>query len=262
VSEAFDPVAIHYDKEFTHSRVGKKQRERVWTLLTQSQLLNKKLQVLEVNCGTGEDALRFAHLGHHVLASDVSGQMIEVANAKKTLSDSENVEFVRKGFQGLMDLGKKGPFDLVFSNFGGLNCATPKEFVQFLETIHSLLQPEGSLIAVVMPKFCLWESCYYLIKNPSHAFRRLQDKVTARIGSNELDVFYYSPLQVKKMSTELYTCRKIAPVGLFLPPSYLEHFFKNKPKGLDLMEKWESILPASEFLAGMSDHYFIHLERK
>ena len=59
----FDREAASYDVDFTYTAVGKLQRKRVYHFLAKS-LSEKPLQVLEINCGTGEDATWLASRGN------------------------------------------------------------------------------------------------------------------------------------------------------------------------------------------------------
>jgi ubiquinone/menaquinone biosynthesis C-methylase UbiE len=258
----FDTAAAHYDAEFTHSNVGKMQRNRVHSLLLKSKLLNKELNILEVNCGTGEDAIWFAKRGHRVLASDISHEMIEMGKRKMALNNSEKVTFVQSGFHQIENLKGDDEYDLIFSNFGGLNCISPMDFLKFLCKAYSLMKTGGSIVAVIMPRFCIWETFYYLFKNPSIAFRRLKKKATAVIGNNALDIFYHSPSQLMEISNGMFTTIQVSPVGFFLPPSYLEHFFQDKQKILETLKNWESKMPDSLLISSLSDHYYIHLIKK
>ena len=115
--QVFDSYAIHYDDHFTNSLIGKAQREQVRKQL--SKVIKSDVKnILEVNCGTGEDALWFSKKGMKVLATDISEGMIEVAKQK-----TNEVEFQQLN---CLDIGSLVPctYDLIFSNFGGLNCAT------------------------------------------------------------------------------------------------------------------------------------------
>src|ERR1700750_2270801 len=98
-TSVFDNMASTYDADFTMSGIGKLQRERVWFFL--SALLQKKgaaLKILEINCGTGEDALRLAALGHQVIATDASAVMIETAKAKLPGTLEAKLQFVQCAF--------------------------------------------------------------------------------------------------------------------------------------------------------------------
>ena len=85
VASPFDILAETYDTDFTESAIGKLQRERVWQGLYQLlATYNRPLKILEINCGTGFDALALASLGHMVIATDAAEVMIE--KAKERLS--------------------------------------------------------------------------------------------------------------------------------------------------------------------------------
>ena len=87
--QSFDTYAQSYDDHFTNSLIGKAQRFQVYQkLLNQVSFLWKS--VLEINCGTGEDALWLAKHATTVLATDISQGMIDVAKNK---SSNNAIEF-------------------------------------------------------------------------------------------------------------------------------------------------------------------------
>jgi ubiquinone/menaquinone biosynthesis C-methylase UbiE len=64
----FDVLADTYDEVFTRSLLGKAQRAQVWRVLVQAYSTGQR--VLEINCGTGEDALFLARRGIAAVACD------------------------------------------------------------------------------------------------------------------------------------------------------------------------------------------------
>src|SRR5438105_2569973 len=105
VQSLFDILAETYDSDFTASSIGKLQRKRVWKLLTPIlQSYNRPLKILEINCGTGEDALHLAEMGHEIIATDASGVMIEKAQRKlyESKINSDQIEFLQCSFSGLV----------------------------------------------------------------------------------------------------------------------------------------------------------------
>src|SRR5829696_5009364 len=121
--EAFDVLAADYDDAFSKTAIGFHQRtvSRKWL---QVFLAGKaSLKILEINCGTGDDALWLASLGHEVVATDRSGKMIEHAKGKLAFYNKRNApQFSVCDFKDLHIQFANQQFDLVFSNFAGLNC--------------------------------------------------------------------------------------------------------------------------------------------
>jgi SAM-dependent methyltransferase len=111
-------------------------------------------RVLELNCGTGVDALHLMERGVSVLATDVSQGMVDVAAAR-------GVDAVRCGAEDIAALGaQRGPFDGVLSNFGGLNCVADLERVA--SGLGSSVRPGGAVVLCVMGPIVPWEWAWYL----------------------------------------------------------------------------------------------------
>src|SRR5690349_21298404 len=77
---AFDPMAEGYDETFTTSALGRVLRPLVWGRFAACFMFGSSL--LELGCGTGEDAIHLAKSGHRVLATDASPKMIDCARRK------------------------------------------------------------------------------------------------------------------------------------------------------------------------------------
>ena len=71
-----DHIASTYDASFTRTPIGQLQRKQVWTYLEKITLELKGLDILELNCGTGEDAVLFSEKGFYIVATDVSEEML------------------------------------------------------------------------------------------------------------------------------------------------------------------------------------------
>src|SRR6185369_17947126 len=118
---AFDEMAGTYDATFTDTQVGRALREIVWSRLEQTFLPPKR--ILELGCGTGEDALRLARSGVQVVATDPSAGMIQVARAKAAAGNcAQRIEFRCLGMQEIRSFAPGEMFDGVLSNFGAVNC--------------------------------------------------------------------------------------------------------------------------------------------
>jgi ubiquinone/menaquinone biosynthesis C-methylase UbiE len=258
----FDHIATSYDSQFTRSAIGQLQRKRVWSYLEKITPELNGLEILELNCGTGEDALLFSEKGFNIVATDVSEEMLKV-----TMQKAQQYSMQNKISSQYLDLDSfddtlfDKKFDLVFSNFGGLNCINPEAMQKLLAKIPSILSPGGRFVAVVMPKFCLWETNYFLMKlRFLRAFRRMTRKeVMADLQGTQMKTWYYTPSQIKKWSKHAFRHVTTKPVGFAIPPSYFETFFSRK-KGLLLqLNRMEQALDRFSFLGSMADHFLIDL---
>lgn len=80
------------------------------------EYLNAESQVLELGCGTGTTALVHAPHAKHILATDVSGEMLAIAEQKRLDAGIGNVSFVRSSAEAaLASLAVKGTYDAVLA---------------------------------------------------------------------------------------------------------------------------------------------------
>lgn len=258
----FDATARGYDLEFTETQVGRMQRAVTHRYLQELIQSAKPQTALELNCGTGEDALWLANQGLLVTATDLSAEMVATTTQKVV---GKGVRVLQTGIQ---DLDKALPYeryDLILSNFGGYNCLTAAEIRASAATIRRLLKPGGHFVAVVMGKCCAWETLYFLAKlQPGKAFRRLKrGPVPARLADGVFqDTYYYTPAKFERLlSGSLIPERRLA-VGAYLPPSYLDPFFAKRPNLLAKMNRWETKAYPQRFPSQFSDHFLVAFRRR
>mgnify|MGYP005843824899 CR=1 FL=1 len=256
---AFDHAANQYDKQFTNSKIGQLQRSRVYQILTDSGFFSKPKNVFEINCGTGADAIYFSQKGHKVTATDASEKMIEIAKAKS----NEYIHFYSLNFQ---DIAKDANFkksEVLFSNFGGLNCLSPAELNQFFSQIAQIQTKGNQIVLVVMSKKCLMEQLYFMLKGQWKKMNRrnTSDAVEVNWNGKSISTFYYFPKEMFRMLESNYQLTSLKPLAFFLPPSYLEPFFVKHPIGLKILSWLENKVANFKLFASRSDHYLLIAER-
>ena len=263
----FDHIAPSYDADFTHSLIGKWQRERVWHFLEKDLDRKKSLHILEINCGTGEDALWLVKKKHKVYATDASSEMIAQAEfkAKKSvlLNEKEKPElsFSVCAFEQLTDKLSDQRFDLIFSNFGGLNCANEETLTHLNRIFSGLLQPNGKLIMVLLGKKCLTEKLFFTLKGDGvKANRRLQPASVQLAQQVFQPAWYYHSNEIKKLFSS-FTLQNKKPVGLFIPPSYLEPWIQKRKFLLPVLNIFEQTLGNLSALADYGDHIYLSLTK-
>lgn len=259
----FDAVARNYDLEFTLSSIGVRQRQITREFLLKNINPTKKLRVLEINCGTGEDAIWLAKLGHDVVATDISTEMISVASEKANGENTEifsaggNLVFKKLGFSELGALGGDIKFDLIWSNFGGLNCVNSSELKAVSATLADLLKPGGTLQLVLMARYCLWEYLFFKWRGESaKAHRRLRQD-DADLGAQAIQpTWCYSASSLRSIFANFQLLSK-RPVGILIPPSYLESWWQRHPKLRQLLQKGDKMLASFGILSDFADHIYL-----
>lgn len=261
-SALFDSVAKSYDENFLKTEIGQMQRKRVWNYLD-SILPGQTLNILELNCGTGEDAIWLAKKGHKVTATDISEKMLEVAKNKIIMSGvSEKIEIQKTDINKLAEFEFDHPFDIVFSNFGGLNCLNQNELKQLSENLKKVLMPSGRFVSVIMPDFCFIESVYMLLKFRFSDILRRKKTQHVRLNGSMVNTYYYNPKYFYSFFKKDFNLINKIGVGFAIPPSYLNNFFKEKNYILKLMYSIENIFGNIFFASSVSDHFLIDLTLK
>lgn len=261
----FDHIASTYDSVFTKSAIGQYQRKRVWSYIESIMPDLKGFEMLELNCGTGEDAVLFGERGFNIIATDISAEMLKVTQKKaEQYSMQHRISSHYLDLESFNETLFDKKFDLVFSNFGGLNCINPESLKKLIENLPAILKPGGRFIGVIMPKFCAWETVFFLLRLQfKKAFRRLTSKeVITDLQGITMKTWYYHPKQIKTWSQEKFKLISIRPIGVALPPSYLERFFTLKKRWLMHLNSIEKKLSQTSLLSGMSDHFVIDLQLK
>ena len=260
-TEAFTKQSGSFDELFSSNPIVIYKRQRVREHV--KKYLQQNSKILELNAGTGEDAIWFAKMGHVVHATDISEGMQQVLVQKvKQHHLEEKISFELCSFTELKNLKDQGPYDLIFSNFAGLNCTG--ELDKVLQSFAPLLKPGGVVTLVILPEFCLWETLLVFKGKFKTAFRRLfaSGGVKAHIEGVNFTCWYYDPSYV------IHNMKKsFEPLGLeglctLVPPSYLENFPRKHPglfKWLVQKEKKYRLKWPWKYIG---DYYIISLKMK
>lgn len=255
----FDAFAPTYDADFTHTPLGQMLRQRVWQILP--HYFRPGQHILELACGTGEDAIWLAQRGLRVTAVDGSPAMCRQTAAKAQQSNLANrIQVQTVTWQDLIaqTVPLPGPFDGILSNFGGLNATY--DWAALARALSQLVRPGAYLILVPMGPFCPWEIAWHLLHGqPRVAFRRRQHTpALAQIGSTQIPVWYPSWRTLRQQFSPWFRYRRTFSLGLWLPPSYLGHLVPRWPRFFAALNRLESA--AAHLTAGIGDHYILVLQ--
>ncbi|PYS02110.1 MAG: hypothetical protein DMG16_10175 [Acidobacteria bacterium] len=164
-----------YDQPFCGSPI----RREVWQIA--DRIFSRGMRLVDIGCGTGEDAIHFARRGIDVTAIDVSPAMIAQVKLKSGGS-------VRCKLADMRTCAVEDIFDGVFSNFSAPN------YVPDLDWLGQIRLTAGAhLVFTTLGRFYPLESAVFTFKGqPCRAFRRFKPSVRGEINGENFDVYYHS----------------------------------------------------------------------
>lgn len=267
--QAFDPLASTYDDTFTQSPTGQYLRAQVHNRLNLHFRAGD--HVLELGCGTGEDARYLADRGVRITATDVSEGMLATARAKAT--NNPRITFAN------LDLRSLNPHSLAaftsplhregeqyvgaFSNFGPLNCLD--DWRPLAAWLSQQIRPGGIVGLGVMSPFCVWETLWHGLHGDfKTATRRWRKSTTFQVdGSTEsISIRYPTIRRIMQDFAPYFKRTYVQGIGLFLPPSDVFGVIEKRPRLMNTLMNLEGRFTSYQRLAHFADHYWIEFERK
>ncbi len=233
LSESYwNEAAETYPRAFTETSVGKMWRDAVWREIETAFAPGSR--VLELNCGTGIDALHLAQRGVSVLACDISSRMIELARNSVMATDrSDLIEFRVLPTERLAEVEGNAIFDGALSNFSGLNCV--RDLIGVRRDLARLVKPGSRVVLCMLGRHALWEK-----------LRRLGCATGGSSAPAGVNVQRPSRKCLAKVFAPEFLLRKWKGIGITVPPAYMEHWairFPRFTRGLDRVDRLISGLP-------------------
>jgi len=258
--EFHNSIANDYDTLFSAGGAGDWMRRRVQERLLDT--FKPDQHILEINCGTGTDAIVLGKAGICVHATDISPRMVQVT-AGKVVSEGLTTLVTTDVFDADDIFIFNSPlFDGAFSNFSGLNHVADLE--RTMHRLSNLLKPGGRMLCVLLSPFCLWEVLYLtttlqLPKAWRRAFRRGEELAKAHVPMN---FRLYSPLQFRRIVSRDFLVRRISGLGVFLPPAGFPRLYAGDVTLLRRLDATDRILSNLYPFFLIGDHFLVELEKR
>jgi SAM-dependent methyltransferase len=217
------------------------------------------MSVLDLGCGTGEDAIHLARRGVTVHALDASSAMVDAARDKAARAGIAGlVTLEKRPVEELFALGSGTRFDGAYSNFGALNCVEDLPAVG--RALASLLRPGAPLLVCLLGRRVPWEWAWFLARGEvRRAFRRLSRRGAPWRG---LTVRYPSLAEAVRAFSPAFVRRRAVAVGAFLPPTYAAASLERRPRLLATLDGAGRRLEGAWPLFHLSDHDLLRFERR
>ncbi len=214
IAQAFSLTAEKYDAFAQDHPHQSRMRNKVYAHL--QRIVPAGSRILELNAGSGIDAVQLAQRGYQVHATDVAPGMLGRLRSKVSeLGLHDRITVEERSFLDLRAV-VGAPFDAVFSDLGGLNCVA--DLAPVIRQLPKVLEPGGTLTWVLMPHVCLWEMLEVFRLNFRVAFRRFsRGAVRANLEGLQFPVYYFSPAQVLRWFGSNYELLGLEGLSVITP---------------------------------------------
>jgi ubiquinone/menaquinone biosynthesis C-methylase UbiE len=259
IAEAFSRTGERYDAfALDHPHLAR-MRYKVYAQV--ERWLPDGAKVLELNSGTGIDAVELARRGFKVHATDIAPGMLERGREKAQKQGLlSSVSFQECSFTRL-DKIQGTPYQAVFSNLGGLNCIPNLRSV--IQQLPQVLERDGVVIWVLMPRVCLWEMAEIFRFHFRLAFRRFtRDGTRAHLEGLFFKVYYFTPQQVVNWFGPAYETLSIEGLSVLTPTAESKQFARHHQKLYQALSRADDLVSSRSPWRGWGDFFILCMRRR
>jgi SAM-dependent methyltransferase len=220
--QGWDAYAETYAQLLVPDTVYSLTKEVIHKQITDHLASPHPIQVLDLNCGVGNDFPFFLAMGWQITACDGSVGMLNKAYEKYQaeieagqialfLGQMETLD--ENSFPGLK-------FDLIFSVTGGYSYISDDKMRVVNEALGNYLTPDGLMVTAHLTKFCPSDIVYQLLHGKvKQAFVRWKKELKIQIKGQEFRMFLRGRRKVQLLTPPNLQTLKVLPL-LWLTPPY------------------------------------------
>jgi SAM-dependent methyltransferase len=243
VEKLYDLLAPKYDDEVGGTSGAALAKARSTTKL--KELFKPGELVLDIGCGTGNDACFLGGRGVRVVALDISSRMLELTAAlarERGVADKVTPVHLPAARAGEL-AATYGPssFDGAYSLFGTLNLEPSLAPVR--DALAAILKPNSKILVGLVNPLVLWELTLYpmLLRfgKPAKKAGRLTSMQISKDRPERVAVYLYSPAEFARAFEPAFELEAVEGTNIFVPPPHLDKFIRPLPKLAGLLARAE-----------------------
>ncbi|MDG6968273.1 MAG: methyltransferase domain-containing protein [Nitrososphaerota archaeon] len=244
VAGAFDSASDEYDFTIRRNFINTWIRKRSLQVLR--KLLRPGDYLMEVGCGTGEEAIAISDWVSGIVATDVSAGMVglleEKVAARGLAGKILPMKLSASEISRVRDLIGEKEIRVAYSFNGALNCEP--NLGSFVRQLDSLLEPDGYFVCSVRNTTCATEMISHgLVLQFDRANPRRVQPIMVSVGGRDVPSTYFSPSSFISYFSPRFSPAQVIALPALLPPAYLNGYYLRLRPFLSFLERLE--LPLS-----------------
>lgn len=251
---AYNEIASRYDAIPQENRINAYLRRRSTAALLRT--FRPGTRLLEIGCGTGEEALALAKGGMRIVATDPSESMLDVARRKAAATGlGDRVVFVPLAARELDDLQPAGaaPFDGAYASF---SLAYEPDLRPVVVALHGLMGSSARFVASLPNRVHPMEWALALAAaRPGLAGRRLRPWHGHKVGEASVPIRTYTPVSFGNAIAPYFRVHQVAGLATVIPPPYMNRAYARIPGLGDTLEKADERIAAWPGVRALGDHF-------
>jgi SAM-dependent methyltransferase len=211
--------------------------------------------VLDLGCGSGEDALALASRGRRVVGTDPAPRTIAIAREQAAAHSLAEPALRFEVLAAESVAALEGPFDGAYSDFGALNSADLEAVGRALA---AALRPGAPVLLSLTGPWPL----------PAIAARALTGVGESRRGSEPqvagvpVATSYPTPREAREALGPCFAWRGGFALGVLMPGPAQAGFAARSPQAFGLLAMLESVCRGWPLLRALGDHYVLEGVRR
>lgn len=243
VALAFDSAAEEYDFTIGNNFINTWIRKRSISELLRWTSSDHTL--LEIGCGTGQEAIEISKHVKRIIATDISTKMIEILSLKLKYRKLEGkiipIKIPAAEIYRVRELLPDLEINGCYSFNGPLNCEP--NIKAFAKHLWEILASPGYFICSIRNTICMSEEISHILslQFKKLAPRRIQP-IMVSVGGTDIPAFYYPPHSFAKSFEPYFELKKLIGLPALLPPAYLNDYYIRFRQYTSILEKIEELL--------------------
>lgn len=234
-AQAYDALAARYDRIPRDNRVNRVLRAR--SLARLQGMFTAGQRVLELGCGTGEEALELAARGVRIVAVDPSGEMVRITREKaRDRGVEDRVTVLRARASEISRAGLvAGSFDGAYASF---SLAYEPDLVPVAAALDRLLRADACFAASVPSRLCLVEWLAALLTvHPSVAGRRLRRWHGHAVAGRAIPIRTFTPRALAEAFHPAFQLLRWEALVALVPPPSADPWYRRLDGFADALER-------------------------